>query len=129
MNRLIIMVLLLCALTGCGDSDKAKEKSAKDTREEKIWAQMTKNGDMEKISLLGIKYGIDEQLLKSILSEYEIMVFGQSFIDLELPIPENLPTVVSISSAIEKLSIKYSVSKEVLSQIIIELRMMEKANE
>lgn len=123
------MVLLLCVLTGCGDNGKAKEKSAKDAREEKIWAQMTKNGDMEKISLLGIKYGIDEQVLKSILSEYEIMVFGQSFIDLELPIPDNLPTVVSISSAIEKLSIKYSVSKEVLSQIIIELRMMEKANE
>ena len=125
MYKIIVMCLVLATLIGCGDSGKAE----KDAREEKIWKQIYKNMDSEEIVLLSIKYAIDEQLLKHIISEYENMVFGYSFTDQESPIPENLPEVVSVSNAIEELSAKYNVSKQILSQIIIELIMMESKNE
>ncbi|MBM3252794.1 MAG: hypothetical protein FJZ16_00885 [Candidatus Omnitrophica bacterium] len=135
------LVLLLCLFVfGCGQkattSQENKELSEKET------IQRMQNMWKEDIDLLAIKYGMDSDKMLNIISDYEALTFGHSITRMlynfnyksdnfarksSSPQKETRPKpeIVDITTAIDRISIKYQISKEIIVNIILDLKSIE----
>ena len=122
-SKLISMVFILLMLFGCDDTKK--EKGKLDEQREIM---------MEDITLLATKYGIEGEKLIKILDEYEVMAKGYSLIRITESTPSKkesrkpkltMEKVRDVSETLDILSEKYNISKQKLSSIIIEEKMLK----
>jgi hypothetical protein len=118
-----------------GCSAAKKEKAKTDQKQDAKTEQWVKNIMTEDIKLLAIKHDIDEDQLIKILNEYEKMTKGFSITELISTGKENIKTegsfeeVVDVTDALNRLGNKYNISKQILSSIIIEKKIMERGKE
>lgn len=127
MVRIISIVFIFLMVIGCSG---AKEEKAKigGARSE----QWVKNIMSENIKLLAGKHDIGEEQLIKILNEYEKMTKGFSINELISTKKENIKTkvsfeeVIDVTDALNRLGDKYHISKQILSSIIIEKKIMER---
>jgi len=132
MTKIIIVVFSILLILGCGDAKKDRKKV--DKQRDAMTEQWTKNILTGDITLLAIKHGIAEEQLIKILDEYYKMTQGFSMIEFMSSFPSKkegvkLETgtgeVITISDALNRLSDKYNISKQILSSIIIDKKMLE----
>lgn len=129
--RKVLILLLISLVLGCGDSKKIKEKKTADIKEQVRTEQAIKNELEEDILLLAMKYEMSEEQLAKILIDYEKMAQEFSMTeDLKGYTSNYKPKVspekelVDVSTALNRISEKYGISKKTLSTIILERKML-----
>lgn len=91
--------------------------------------QYMENVASEDLSLLAIKYGLEKKILIDIICEYEEKTMGFCLSKGHLfPEDEIEPDLLDIPSAIEQVSNKYQIKKEILAEILIDKKMLEAGN-
>lgn len=132
MAKIIIVFFSILLILGCGDAKKDRKKV--DKQRDAMTEQWTKNILTGDITLLAIKHGIAEEQLIKILDEYYKMTQGFSMVEFMSSFPSKkegvkLETgtgeVITISDGLNRLSDKYNISKQILSSIIIDKKMLE----
>jgi hypothetical protein len=133
MVRIISIVFIFLMVIGCSG---AKEEKAKiDQKRSARSEQWVKNIMSEDIKLLAVKYDIGEEQLIKILNEYEKMTKGFSITELISTKKENIKTkvsfeeVIDVTDALNRLGDKYHISKQILSSIIIENKIIKRGKE
>ena len=136
MTKIIVVVFSILLILGCGDSKKAEERKAEQVKEKIRAYQFKKNIMREGVLLLAIKYEISEDQLMEIIIDYEKMIQGFSVTEVlkgftDKDGPKDRPKVsmqgelVDVSTALNRISEKYGISKKTLSTIILERKMLE----
>lgn len=132
MTKIIVVVFSILLILGCGDAKKDRKKG--DKQEDATTEQWTKNFLTGDITLLAIKHDIAEDQLIKILDEYYRMTQGFSTIEFMssfeskkegTKLETRIGEVTSVSDALNRLSDKYNISKQILSSIIFDKRMLE----
>lgn len=128
--RTIAIFLLPILVFGCGD-----KTSKSDGGKKSVSPQFVRNLLGENISLLAAKHGIDEDQLKGVSIEYEKMTQGYSLTEMfyksasgetkEKPYVD-FQNLVDVGTTLDRLSEKYRISKMILSEVIIEHKMLAK---
>jgi hypothetical protein len=131
MFKKVLILLVIPLALGCSDSKKASQKKTNEIKWEIRTEQSRKNMTREDVLLLATKYEISEDQLTEILIDYEKMTQIFSMTEVlkavtgkdkpKLSVEEEL---VDVSTALNRISEKYGISKKTLSTIILERKMV-----
>lgn len=122
MKKCFLLICIIFFLAAC------EKKQVNNTFQEGIRhvnEQYAQNVISENFSLLAIKYGLDKKTLIDIVCQYEKMTSGSCWSKGEINLFSDDKTDSDVSSAIEQVSNKYQIKKEILAEILIDKKMLE----
>lgn len=126
MKKIFLLICIMFLLTAC-------EKKQVNNTSQPITSirnnQYMQNVASEDLSLLAIEYGLDKKTLIDIICEYEEKTIGSCLSKGDLFSDDKTESdILDISSAIEQVSNKYQIKKEILAKILIDKKMLEARN-
>lgn len=110
------------------EENKKSIEDAKTLKEYRIRRDMIDvNQSSEKYYLLSLKYKLDKKIVYNLINEYHLLAEGLPD-DPDFK-PEKNKEIVMVSVAIDNLSKRYDISKEVIANILFDEKMLESHQE
>jgi hypothetical protein len=129
MNKIAKLVIISLIVGGIGyyiyrDNRKNEVEAKKLEKINKDVYQILYN---ETYTLLSLKYNVDKDKVYNLINEYEILVLGFPDDLAHFKFDYNEKTVEA-STAIDNLSKKYGIPKEIIANIIFDQKVLEGVN-
>lgn len=125
-NLISLLAIIVFVISGCNKSNESPviDKSKEETRKN-IYKEIEEDVYRERISLLALKYGIDEIKATSIIDEYDKHIDRPDFITIEKAMLNNQFIEVkklNYFEIVDQISKKYNVPKKEIAAFIIDYR-------